>query len=57
VKARRKSTGMLPLVAVGDAGIGTEEADDGGRDSRTVPSPEKEEGISPGKVLRGIIGF
>lgn len=58
VKARRKSTGMLPLMAMDGAGAGDERAEDErGRDSGDAASPEKNEGLSPGKVLRGIIGF
>lgn len=58
VKARRKSTGMLPLMAMDVSGDGGEQADnEGGRDSADESSSEKKEGITPGKVLRGILGF
>jgi hypothetical protein len=58
VKARRKSTGMLPLMAMDGSMSGEEQADGGrGRDSEGEPSPAAKEGVTPGKVLRGILGF
>ncbi|MEN6615634.1 MAG: hypothetical protein ABFD12_03690, partial [Syntrophorhabdus sp.] len=52
VKVRRKSTSMLPLM---EASAGTRP----GRESREDGSapPEKKEGITPGKILKGILGF
>jgi hypothetical protein len=58
VKARRKSTGMLPLMAMDGSGAGDERVDgESGRDSGDERSSERKEGVNPGKVLRGIIGF
>ncbi|MHB8111238.1 MAG: hypothetical protein ACYDHW_14540 [Syntrophorhabdaceae bacterium] len=53
VKLRRKSTSMLPLM---EASAGRSRP---GRDSREEGSapPEKTEGITPGKLLKGILGF
>ncbi len=53
VKVRRKSTSMLPLM---------EASARGSRPGREAPSdretpPEKKEGLTPGKVLKGILGF
>ncbi len=47
VKIRRKSTSMLPLMEVSarDSGPAQES------------QPEKKEGITPGKVLKGLFGF
>lgn len=52
-KVRRKSTSMLPLM---------EASARGSRQGREAPQdreapPEKKEGITPGKVLKGIFGF
>jgi hypothetical protein len=58
VKARRKSTGMLPLMAMDGSGSGDERMDGKrGRDSGDESSPAREEGGTPAKVLRGILGF
>jgi hypothetical protein len=54
VKARRKSTGMLPLMEM----EGREEMSRPRRhhsDEESAPSAEEE--VTPGKVLRGILGF
>lgn len=53
VKVRRKSTSMLPLMEASarDSRPGREAPQD-----REAP-PEKKEGITPGKVLKGIFGF
>ena len=51
VKVRRKSTSMLPLMAMeGRGGPGRAPRDEG------APPPEKkeDEGITPGKLLKGI---
>jgi hypothetical protein len=59
VKARRKSTGMLPLMGMEglqNAG-GDGSVREGGREAGEEPSRGTEEGMSPGKVLRGIFGF
>jgi len=55
VKARRKSTGMLPLMAMDDNGDEKNRGRE--RDSADEESPEGNGGISPGKALRGILGF
>ncbi|MCK9228156.1 MAG: hypothetical protein PHT96_11520 [Syntrophorhabdaceae bacterium] len=47
VKVRRKSTSMLPLMEMSAREGGTEGA----------VEPEKKEGITPGKVLKGLFGF
>ena len=47
VKVRRKSTSMLPLMEMSARETG------GTREDR----PEKKEGITPGKVLKGLLGF
>jgi hypothetical protein len=47
VKVRRKSTSMLPLMEMSAReGRGEREA-----------QPEKKEGVTPGKVLKGLFGF
>jgi hypothetical protein len=50
VKVRRKSTSMLPLMAMDGRGQGRAPGDEG------APPPEKkeDEGITPGKLLKGI---
>jgi len=54
VKARRKSTGMLPLMAM----EGREEVNRSSRqDADEQRTPPATEGVTPGKVLRGILGF
>ncbi len=57
VKVRRKSTSMLPLMAMdgmGKEGRGARGEDMG--DKEEAPPP-KQEGITPGKLLKGIFGF
>jgi hypothetical protein len=52
VKVRRKSTSMLPLMET----AGRAPSDRESRDQ--APPPEKKEGIiTPGKVLKGLLGF
>ncbi len=53
VKVRRKSTSMLPLMEASARGSrpGRESAPE-----REAP-PEKKEGVTPGRVLKGILGF
>lgn len=52
VKVRRKSTSMLPLMEM----AGRAPSDRESRDQ--APPPEKKEGIiTPGKVLKGLLGF
>lgn len=52
VKVRRKSTSMLPLMEM----TGRAPSDRESRDE--APPPEKKEGIiTPGKVLKGLLGF
>jgi len=52
VKVRRKSTSMLPLMEM----AGRAPSDKEPRDQ--APPPEKKEGIiTPGKVLKGLLGF
>jgi hypothetical protein len=58
VKARRKSTGMAPLMAMDGSASGDEQMDgERGRDSGDEPAPTGKEGVTPEKVLRGILGF
>lgn len=52
VKVRRKSTSMLPLMEMS----ARDRRDMQGTREREAP-PEKKEGITPGKVLKGILGF
>ncbi len=47
VKVRRKSTSMLPLMEVAD----------GETAAGSQVQPEKKEGITPGKMLKGLFGF
>ncbi|MBP1749632.1 MAG: hypothetical protein H6Q52_2171, partial [Deltaproteobacteria bacterium] len=47
VKVRRKSTSMLPLMEMA--------AREAGKEGEA--QPEKKEGITPGKVLKGLFGF
>jgi len=54
VKARRKSTGMLPLMAMEGREAGGEERE---RVRDRDSSEGGSEGMSPGKVLRGLFGF
>jgi hypothetical protein len=54
VKARRKSTGMLPLMAMEGRGESRTQDRQEGDEER---APAANEGVTPGKVLRGILGF
>jgi hypothetical protein len=52
VKVRRKSTSMLPLMEMaGHMPSGSESRGEG------EPPPEKKEGLTPGKALKGLFGF
>ncbi len=52
VKVRRKSTSMLPLMEMAGRAASDREPRD------QAPPPEKKEGlITPGKVLKGLLGF
>lgn len=55
VKVRRKSTSMLPLMAMEDRGKGRRDGEEM-RDKGETPPP-KQEGITPGKLLKGIFGY
>jgi hypothetical protein len=49
---------MLPLMAMDGAGSGDERMEsERGRDSGDEPSSAGKQGVTPGKVLRGILGF
>jgi len=54
VKARRKSTGMLPLMAMEGH---KETKSSNRRDADEEKAPAEQKGLTPGKVLRGILGF
>ena len=53
VKVRRKSTSMLPLMEMKGMPSGKDRGD-----METTPQPkQREEGITPGKLLKGIFGL
>lgn len=64
VKVRRKSTSMLPLMAMEDMPSGKGRRDRGRmRDRDDAPPPpqpreeERPEGVTPGRILKGIFGL
>ncbi len=61
VKVRRKSTSMLPLMAMEGMPSGRRDRYDRGerrdRDDAPPPPEERPEKITPGKVLKGIFGL
>jgi hypothetical protein len=50
VKVRRKSTSMLPLMEMAGQPSGSDSRSEG------EPSTEKKEGLTPGKLLKGLFG-